>query len=105
MKEVRLTLRAEDFGAIWASLLEMGIAFYVEPRGGDEAPARETKPPAAAGGGAKPAPAKPLKEKPKAAGGGEAPASGAERLRAAMARREGPDLPAAFGEAQPKSDS
>ena len=63
MRDVRLTLRAEDFGAIWSVLLEQGIGFRVDPAETPQAEPTEVHGPAATPA-AKIAAPKPIKAKP-----------------------------------------
>jgi hypothetical protein len=85
MKEVRLTLNAEEFGAVSQVLIDMGVGFRVEPIG-SKAP--ETGPPLAG----KSPPARRRKTsrktaKPAAKRDALAP-SGADRLREAITRNQ-----------------
>lgn len=93
MKELRLTFRADDFGAVSQILVDMGIGFRVEPIEGpaaEAAPAHASHPPAtrrrrSAKKTRKPgSPAKAAGVESSARG--DVPASGVNRLRAAIAQ-------------------
>jgi hypothetical protein len=92
MKEIRLTFRADDFGAVSQTLIGMGIGFRVEPV--EDAPAEAVAPRAA--------PAQPILKRRAAKKGtkasvkkppppGETLLTGADRLRSALVRKA-PDL-------------
>jgi hypothetical protein len=88
MKEIRLTFRAEDFGAVSQALIGLGVGFRVEPV--EEAPAEPVGPGAAPAQpvlkrrAAKKAAAKPAGRKPAS---GETLLTGADRLRSALTRK------------------
>jgi hypothetical protein len=83
MKQIRLTLTADEFGAISRFLLEKGIGFRVEPVD-DEAPeSGRTGTVAPAGTRRRKAPARTAKRGAKP---GTLGSSGADRLREALAR-------------------
>jgi hypothetical protein len=86
MRELRLTFSAGDFGAVSQVLVEMGIAFHVEPM---EAPAPEADAAVPAPAAQRRRPAKRTrkpgrKTAAQASEGGEAPVSAVSRLRAAL---------------------
>lgn len=99
MRELRLRFSAGDFGAVSQILVDMGIAFHVEPV---EAPEREADAPVPAHAAVrrrlakKPRKAGRKAAAPAALGGGEAPVSAVSRLRAALTQNR---VPGAGGEA------
>lgn len=90
MKDIRITLRGEDFAAVSQSMIKLGVAFQVEPVEIEEdAPAAMPAAPRVRPVKKKPARSKSSGGSSKAAsparsGGGEA--SGADRLRAMVER-------------------
>jgi hypothetical protein len=102
MKEIRLTFRAEDFGAVSQALIGLGVGFRVEPV--EEAPAEPVGPSAAPAQpilkrrAAKKAAAKPASRKPPARD--ETLLTGADRLRSALARK-----PADLASSSPPADA
>ena len=101
MKELRLTFKTADFGAISQVLIDRGISFQVEPvavAAAEAAPVRDKPPPSR----------KPKKTKKKSARPGR-PAAGVERLREALGQgraSSSPPMPPAtgLGEATNRSD-
>jgi hypothetical protein len=101
MKEIRLTLNADDFGAISQVLVDMGVGFRVEPledAGTEAAPARPNT-------GSTPPRRQAAKKRGKASpkqpeARGETPLSAADRLRKAIARKQsaGPALSSSAGQ-------
>jgi hypothetical protein len=89
MKEIRLTLNADDFGTISQLLIDMGMSFRVEPLEDAAAQATTTRP--------APSTASPRRQTPKKAGKArakrprkrdEVPLSAADRLRKAIAQKQ-----------------
>ncbi len=84
MRDIRITVRGEDFPAVSEKMIALGVAFQVEPLGGDE----ETQRPAATARpvAARKKPAKKAGAERGSAPSGNGPAEAAARLRA-MAER------------------
>jgi hypothetical protein len=92
MRELRLTFSAGDFGAVSQVLVDMGIAFHVEPM---EAERGADTPVAAAPVAARRRVAKKPRKGARrtaapAASAGEAPVSAVNRLRAALTQNRAP---------------
>jgi hypothetical protein len=84
MRDIRITVRGEDFPAVSEKMIALGVAFQVEPLGGDDETQRPAAVPRAAAAKKKPA-KKAAAERGSAPSGGGA-AEAAARLRA-MAER------------------
>ena len=84
MREIRITVRGEDFAAVSEKIVALGVTFQVEPLGGEEEAPRPAAPPRATAGKKKPAKKAAPERVPGPVSGGAAEA--AARLRA-MAER------------------
>ena len=84
MRDIRITVRGEDFAAVSEKIVALGVTFQVEPLGGEDEAQRPAAPPRAAVGKKKPGRKSAPERSPGPTGGGAAEA--AARLRA-MAER------------------
>jgi hypothetical protein len=88
MKELRLTFKTADFGAISQVLIDRGISFQVEPIVEVKSEPAATRPPRRPAKKAKKT--KAYKASQKRPGGNDIPLAGAERLREALGRTTPP---------------